>query len=286
MQPLVSIICLAYNHEKFINQALAGFVMQKVNFTYEIIIHDDASTDNTVLIIKDYERKYPKLFRPIYQIENQASKERGRVTKIVFGAAKGKYIALCEGDDYWTDPLKLQKQVDFLEKNEEFSGCFHDTYIKRGNSFSLWRKYSKEVFDITDTISTRALLHTSSFLFVSKHQYLSDSAPKSISGDMVLFAQIANRGKLKRIPEVMSVYRKHAGGITQTKTVISNFHKDRIILMNFLNKELKYKYTNEVEKVISYHKKQIKSKNKNYIFIQTLKQKIRLRTRIKAFIKG
>jgi len=126
MQPLVSIICFAYNHEKFINDALASFIMQQVNFKYEIVVHDDASTDNTARLIKNYENKFPELFRPIYQIKNQASQERGRVTRLAFKAAKGKYIALCEGDDYWTDPYKLQKQVDFLEKKPDYHLCCTD----------------------------------------------------------------------------------------------------------------------------------------------------------------
>jgi glycosyltransferase involved in cell wall biosynthesis len=124
--PIVSIICLTFNHEKFIKNSLDGFVMQETNFPFEIIIHDDASTDNTTNIIREYESKYKDLFKPIYQSENQASQERGRVTRIAFNEAKGKYIALCEGDDYWTDPLKLQKQVDFLEGNLDYGLVYTD----------------------------------------------------------------------------------------------------------------------------------------------------------------
>lgn len=89
---------------------MEGFVMQKTNFPYEIIVHDDASTDNTANVVKSYEIRYPELFANIYQTENQYSKGSSDVSRIVFGAARGKYIALCEGDDYWTDTYKLQKQ--------------------------------------------------------------------------------------------------------------------------------------------------------------------------------
>ena len=117
----LSVICLTYNHEKFIRQALDGFVMQKTNFPFEVIVHDDASTDETAKIIREYEIKYPELIKPIYQKENLWQK--GIPTKnYIYPKINGKYVALCEGDDYWTDPLKLQKQVDFLEAH----WCYSD----------------------------------------------------------------------------------------------------------------------------------------------------------------
>ena len=115
--PLVSIDCITYNHCKYIRDALEGFLMQRTNFPVEILIHDDASTDGTAEIIKEYEKQYPWLIKPVYQTENQYSKHNGTISKIQYGSALGKYIAFCEGDDYWTDPYKLQKQVDFLESN-------------------------------------------------------------------------------------------------------------------------------------------------------------------------
>ncbi len=119
-KPLVSIICEAYNHESYIHHALDGFIMQKTDFIFEILIHDDASTDKTADIIRQYENKYPDLIKPIYQKENQYSKGVKITTGVQFTRAKGKYLAICEGDDYWTDPFKLQKQVNFLEKNPEY----------------------------------------------------------------------------------------------------------------------------------------------------------------------
>ena len=107
---MVSICCLAYNHEKYIRKTLEGFVNQKTNFNYEILIHDDCSTDNTVNIVEEYRKKYPKLIKPIYQKENQHSKGIKISNVYQFPRAQGKYIAMCEGDDYWTDMNKLQKQ--------------------------------------------------------------------------------------------------------------------------------------------------------------------------------
>ena len=125
--PLVSICCITYNHAQFIRKCLDGFLMQETNFPIEILIHDDCSTDGTTEIIREYEAKYPDLIFPLYEEENQY--QQGKAAEIDFynyRRARGKYIAYCEGDDYWTDPQKLQKQVDFMEANPEYSVCFHD----------------------------------------------------------------------------------------------------------------------------------------------------------------
>ena len=118
--PLVSILCITFNHANFIRNTLEGFLIQKTNFPIEIIIYDDASQDGAQMIIKEYEAHFPSIIKPIYQGENQYSKNVDVGKDFIFPNIKSKYIAICEGDDYWTDPLKLQKQVDFLEKNEEF----------------------------------------------------------------------------------------------------------------------------------------------------------------------
>ena len=123
----VSVYCLAYNHEKFIRNTLDGFVSQKTNFKYEVIIHDDASTDNTTNIIREYEEKYPDIIKPIYQTENQYSKGIGIIPNYIVPRIRGKYVAACEGDDYWCDDYKLQKQFDYMEKHSECSMCVHNT---------------------------------------------------------------------------------------------------------------------------------------------------------------
>jgi glycosyltransferase involved in cell wall biosynthesis len=141
MEPLVSICCLAYNHVSYIRQCLEGFLMQKVNFLFEILIHDDASTDGTVEIIREYESKYPEIIKPIYQIENQYSKGVLINATYQYPRVRGKYIALCESDDYWIDPLKLQKQVDIMESNSEFAVCSH-AYIEQYADRSIRRNYT------------------------------------------------------------------------------------------------------------------------------------------------
>lgn len=119
----VSVVCNAYNHEKYIRSALDGFVMQKTTFPFEVLIHDDASSDHTAEIIREYEIKYPDIIKPIYSTENQYSKNDGSLSRIQYGRVQGKYTALCEGDDYWTDPLKLQKQYDLLESHPGIDIC-------------------------------------------------------------------------------------------------------------------------------------------------------------------
>lgn len=128
--PLVSICCLAYNQEKYIRQAIEGLLMQRTSFPYEIIIHDDASTDSTQEIIEEYFLEFPHIIRPIFQKKNKYSTlGMSFLFKYVSSEAKGKYIALCAGDDFWIDPLKIQKQVNLLESNSEF-GLVHTKAIR------------------------------------------------------------------------------------------------------------------------------------------------------------
>lgn len=118
---IVSVNCIAYNQKKYIKDCLDGIVMQKTTFRFEAIVHDDVSTDGTADVIKEYAQKYPNIIKPIFEKENQWSKNDGSLDRIMLDACKGKYIAFCEGDDYWIDPYKLQKQVDILENDQACS---------------------------------------------------------------------------------------------------------------------------------------------------------------------
>ena len=151
-EPLVSIICDAFNQEAYIATCLEGFINQKTDFPFEVLIHDDASTDNTAAIIREYENKYPHIINPVYQTENKYSKGIGIWFTYQFPRVKGKYIALCEGDDYWSDPLKLQKQVDFLEANPEYGLCYTKTnvYFQSTNEIGeeTWGEAIRNVHDL------------------------------------------------------------------------------------------------------------------------------------------
>ena len=118
---MVSIRCITYNHEPYIRQCLEGIVIQQTNFRFEAIVHDDASTDGTASIIKEYAEKYPEIIKPIFETENKWSKRDGSLQRIMNEACQGKYMAICEGDDYWIDPCKLQRQIEFLETHPNFS---------------------------------------------------------------------------------------------------------------------------------------------------------------------
>lgn len=122
---MVSIVCNAFNHEKYIKKALDGFIMQKTDFKYEVLIHDDASKDKTADIIREYEKKYPEIIKPVYQTENQYS-QGVKISRVYqYPRIQGKYVAVCEGDDFWIDEYKLQKQVDALERHPEVDMCAH-----------------------------------------------------------------------------------------------------------------------------------------------------------------
>lgn len=145
--PIISIICITYNHVNFIRDAIEGFLKQKTRYSYEIIIHDDASDDGTADIILDYYYKYPDIIKPIIQKQNQHSKGVDIILEIIINHAKGKYLAFCEGDDFWSDPNKLENQVSFLENNIEFVGTAHRTLLIGEDRQPLYSKQSLSVND-------------------------------------------------------------------------------------------------------------------------------------------
>ena len=213
----VSIICLVYNHEKYLEQAFEGFLGQKTNFKFEIIIHDDASTDNSALIIKRYQNKHPELFKPIFQKVNQHSIELGRVTRTVYLAAKGKYIALCEGDDFWSDSFKLQKQVNFLERNPDFVLTHHDAIIVNEEGIKISEgklpEYNKRDFSCFE-LKKGPFLLTLSLCFRHVIKHYPPELLKLPNGDKILISLLGNYGKGKFMPEIKpAVYRVHRGGV-------------------------------------------------------------------------
>ncbi len=222
--PLVSIQCLVYNHEPYLRQCLDGFVMQKTTFPFEAIVHDDASTDGSAAIIREYAEKYPDIIKPIYETENQYSKHDGSLRRIMDEAMHpdSKYIALCEGDDYWTDPKKLQCQVDFLERNVEYTMCFHRANTiffdtgEENNTFpgNVFRNIqnrdyaSTELFEIW-TVPTASMLYRKECQFYPlKHRY------KMLYGDIVRVLSCASLGKIRGLDKMMSVYRIQPNGLT------------------------------------------------------------------------
>ncbi|SHJ12438.1 glycosyltransferase family 2 protein [Bacteroides stercorirosoris] len=207
---MVTIRCITYNHEPYIRQCLEGFIMQKTNFRFEAIVHDDASTDETAKIIREYAEKYPDIIKPIFETENQYSKLDGSIQRIMSEHIHGKYVAMCEGDDYWIDPLKLQKQVDFLESNPEYSMCAHNAFVfyQQKNDVCLFNKtsYSGEL-PVHDAIHAWKI-PTASILVLSEvaKEYPSWLAV-IYSGDYSLILRTLLKGKIYLISDIMSVYR-------------------------------------------------------------------------------
>ncbi len=208
----VSIICTAYNHEKTITKCIESFLMQEVNFNVEIVIHDDASTDRTASIIHDFERKYPNVIKAFYETENQYQKHDGTITRIQRSMALGKYIAFCEGDDYWTDKSKLFKQVSFLENNSEYSCCTHNSYLVLNDTRSLYCDIENECdIDLKDIIEWKLgkIPHYNSIL--CKREVFIENAKISrgfakLTGDRARLLDSMANGKVHYFPEVMSVY--------------------------------------------------------------------------------
>jgi len=213
-EPLVSVMCLAYNHEKYIEDALKGFLIQETDFPFEVLIHDDASTDNTADIIREYEALYPNIIKPVYQSENQWSRDKEVIRNAQYGRVKGKYLAYCDGDDYWVDPKKLQKQVKFLEKNIEYVVCGHGFIVKYENKKIERRMFAYDQRRYGSFRYLQALkgspLHPNTWMCHSKviicNRYL-DIQDKFPAGDDFLMLILMSTGKGYCLPEFMSVYR-------------------------------------------------------------------------------
>jgi glycosyltransferase involved in cell wall biosynthesis len=228
--PLLTVVCLTYNHEGYIKNCLDGFLNQITNFNFEVIVHDDASTDKTADIVKSYEVNFPNLFKNIYQTQNQYNNKSLNIwLDIIFPKSQGKYIALCDGDDYWTDNHKLQKQVDFLENNIDFNICYHDVSILNNNLFSnnFIDKTNKNVASIYDLAVWGNFMHTSSVVF-KKCSITINSLDKNKVCDFILYMIILNDKKIKKFDEKMSVYRYGVG----IWSISSNIEKNKFILDN------------------------------------------------------
>lgn len=231
---MVSVYCLAFNHEAYIRDALEGFVSQKTDFPFEVFVHDDASTDDTAQIIREYAEKYPHIIKPILQTENQYSKGVRIIRTHIMPRMTGKYFAACEGDDYWCDPGKLQAQVDFLEANPDFTACVHNTRMINMSTGTETEMFGAEAYTITppDTIRRgSAAYHTSSLMY---RRELAFDRPEFVTavkgiGDYPQAIYLSLMGKIHYIPRVMSVYRWNTVGSWTNRMV---FDAEKIIRNN------------------------------------------------------
>ena len=218
--PIVSICCAAFNHEHYIKDALEGFIKQVTEYPFEILIHDDASSDGTAEIIKHYAEIYPRIIKPFIQTENQYTKGYLVFTQIIMPRARGKYIALCEGDDYWTDNKKIQQQVSFLEKNLDYVIVYG-----RSEPFNESGVLDIQTGGATWDLSAHELqrgpaINTLTTCFRNLLLELPNELRIAKVGDLVLWSRLGAHGKGKFLGAIApSRYRIHAGGIFSMKSI-------------------------------------------------------------------
>lgn len=266
---IVSISCATYNHERFIKKALNSFLMQKTTFKFEILIHDDASTDNTANIIREYEKKYPDIIKPIYQTENQYSRGIKISQTFNYSRAKGKYIAICEGDDFWTDENKLQKQVDFLEKHLDYSMYCHSAYHvdTEDNIINIKGPFFKKgrLSPQNAIVEDNGWIATASILF--RKEILNDTPNffnEVFVGDYPLRLNCFSKGKVYFDNSIMSAYRISIGNKINKDSYVSKMKADpnkRNFERNSINVFLKkydeytnFKYHEYILKAVSLNK--------------------------------
>ncbi len=213
--PLLSVICLTYNHAAFVKETLDGFLRQETDFPLEVIVHDDASTDATAAIIREYAARYPSVIKPIYQQQNQYRLGVPFSTRL-FAQAEGKYIAYCEGDDYWTDPRKLQIQVDFLEQHRDYVMTYHDAYMF--NSQGVVRSPHMQGKFRKDATARELMQARPVSTLTVCFRNLVHELPPELHGvevlDICWWSLLGAHGKGKFIEEIKpGAYRVHEGGI-------------------------------------------------------------------------
>lgn len=283
----VSIICLTYNQEKYIRDTLDGFLIQETNFNYEILVHDDVSTDGTVEILKEYRKKYPDKIRLILEEENQYSQGVDITKDICFPLVRGKYIAFCEGDDYWIYNKKFQAQYDIMEANPEISLCYHNAVVYDEGKDSLFLNVlehkSGYIRDKDIICPTKGWYPTASSFY--RAEYLSDypdlHAP---TGDEGMRCYMACKGRLYFVNQAWCVYREAANGGWNTKfkkdkEIADRYVKDLVTFLIDFNiysagKYEKYFYIRLIRTILLYlevfcHKQY--TREEFYLYIDNLK---------------
>lgn len=233
----VSICCLVFNHEKYLRKCLDGFVMQKTDFEYEVLIHDDASSDGSPDIIREYENQYPNIFKPIYQQENKFSKGVDISWEYQYPRAKGKYIALCEGDDFWTDTNKLQQQFDLMEKDESITMCTHTVnYVNESGKPTGRVKpnpMGKDKYMLSQDF-VRSMMQGDFYPFQTSSYFLRADVFKKLHykippfireckvGDVTLMMLFGYYGNIAYIAKEMSCYRVMAENSWSRRVLLDN----------------------------------------------------------------
>lgn len=271
---VVTVICLTYNHEKYIADALEGFIAQKTNFEFEIFVHDDASTDRTADIIREYANKYPNLIRPILQTENQYFKGGSIKEKYIMPYISGEFIALCEGDDYWTDPYKLQKQYDILMKHPKINICAHKAYKVDANSKKILGYIApadeNRIFSVEDVIlGGGGFVATNSLMYRRKINNNMYEFRKQCGLDYALQIEGALSAGMLYLCDCMSAYRymtPNSWSDRVKKSSISyNKNNDNIVkMLKTLNNETNHEYEDCIHRAILENEFAKAEFNRNY----------------------
>ena len=275
---LLSVLLFSYNEEKYIEQAIESILMQKTDFAFEVIIHDDASTDSSAEIIKKYESKYPDIIRGIYQKENKYQKGIYIIGEYVYPVARGKYVAYCDGDDYWTDEHKLQKQVDFLETHQEYVLCTHGFSFLYENS---QKKRDNHTYNCNRDIATESFINwdgmrvpqLGTWVFRKEFAVNRPDPFKVIRVENVLTISdqplglfLALNGKAWYMDEIMSVWRRYPTSIS-TGMVQKNgiaFCESKITFLERAKKVFDNRYGADFEEEIEKQRMNIQLYRKNY----------------------
>jgi glycosyltransferase involved in cell wall biosynthesis len=275
----VFVFCAAYNHEPYIRSALDGFVMQKTSFRFQLIVHDDASTDRTPDIVREYEAQYPDIFYAIYETENQYSQGKSYRRELTESLPYGKYVAFCEGDDYWTDPLKLQKQYDFMEAHPEYSCCTHETIsvdVPTGKSHKFTRGMTNgditfKAIAIWDN-NPYGFPQTSSYFMRKEYSLCPIWMVRDGVGDFPTLLNCAMNGRVYFMEDVMSTYRSRSIGSWTEKTnksgefLIKHF-TNIIQMLEQLDIETNYKYSDDLFWAVAYKKREMIALSKKFKLI-------------------
>lgn len=293
----VSIICNTYNHEKYIRKAIEGFLYQKCDFLYEVLIHDDASTDSTQSIIKEYEEKFPEIIKPIYQKQNVYSVNPQLINEIQYSRINGQYVAFCEGDDYWIDEFKLQKQVEILEARFDVDICVHAAWIfQNGNKIgSIAPSDFDCVFTAEDVINGKGgFVATNSWLL---RKNIIDTLPpfaKKYPLDYAYQVYASLRGGMYYLAEHMSVYNFMNNGSWSKKRKVDiefsiNESTKILDLYNLMDEYTHYQYSKTIEHMKTYYEYEIEwykgnlgtiLKKRKYRHVLSFKRKLILIFRI------
>ncbi len=245
----VSVFMIAYNHEKFIGQAIASIVGQQTNFPFELVISDDCSPDGTRAICESYQLMHPDIIKLLPSPANLGPIAN---TLKTLDACVGQYIAFCEGDDYWTSPYKLQKQVDFLDANEDYTMCFSRVAIvtEPGVPELSFNSFEKSTYTIEDLIAANEnIIPTPSMMI---RNLLPRPYPSflvnALGGDKAIHLLIADKGKAKFIDEELAAYRNQAGGMTKNEEVTSVWRESTIAMYHAANEYFNFKYKDIFDK--------------------------------------